>query len=519
MIVSTDGSVGINSDTFTQSRALVTSGIIISTGGAMQTTGLGYGTTAGGIRGLGAVDLQTNRSLVDQIAGSNYSVISGGGYNKAAGFYSAVGGGSSNSATNGFSVVSGGQNNSAAGYNSAVGGGANNSADGDSAAVSGGNGNSAGGIYSVIGGGYLNQSTGSYSVVGGGYLNLSTGAYSVAGGGYQNVSTNTYTFVGGGAYNKAGNVYAAIAGGDTNYGYGNNSFIGSGSSNKVFGNWGAIGSGNMNFITYNGAYSFIGGGQVNTAVGPNGAIGGGQNNMVGNTAVVAGGQFNTALGQYSAIPGGSDNSAAANYSFAAGRLSSSTAIGAFTWNDSQGAPVDNTMMDRVWFKSRGGFMVTTSTKPSDGGFFVQQMPGSSSLTARVDGDLSLGDTSESGNTPVTIWLRNNSGSVRTYGEIVIIDPSIDNAFTCTTTSSDTAVIGVVYEPTINPSAVGRIAIHGVVKIRTAIPVTKGQLVVTHTTSCQAAVTGSAVSGASIGKWLQSTGSGGGALMDAVLLSN
>ena len=214
--------------------ALYTNSLVISTYGAVQTIG-------GNSRGLGAVDLQTARGSVSQVAGGLYSSLSGGVNNTASGNFSAVGGGNTNNATGHYSTVQGGQSNQATGDQSAVSGGMNNLTTG---------------VYAAVGGGYNNNAATDHSVVGGGWNNSATGLHSAVGGG----------------------------------------------------------------------------------------------------------GYNTASGLYSAIPGGSTNTANGAYSFAAGYMSSSTVQGAFTWSDSEGIVMENTVMDRTVFKNRGGFLVTGSTR-------------------------------------------------------------------------------------------------------------------------------------------------------------
>jgi hypothetical protein len=56
---------------------------------------------------LHAVDLQSARSAVTQVASSDYSVIGGGQNNTASGDYATVGGGDGNNASNNFATVGG----------------------------------------------------------------------------------------------------------------------------------------------------------------------------------------------------------------------------------------------------------------------------------------------------------------------------------------------------------------------------------------------------------------------------
>ncbi|MEK7721713.1 MAG: hypothetical protein AAB359_04925, partial [Elusimicrobiota bacterium] len=154
-------------------------GILISTGGAIQTTGFGHGAIIGSARGLGAVDLQTSRSLITQVAFGNYSVISGGQYNTASGLKS---------------LVAGGNDNVADKMNSAVVGGNFNKASGDFSAVIGGNNNTAAGIASFIGGGGDNQTgLGAFGAAVFGMNNAAMGNYSFSAG-YKSSSAVNGTF-------------------------------------------------------------------------------------------------------------------------------------------------------------------------------------------------------------------------------------------------------------------------------------------------------------------------------------
>jgi hypothetical protein len=140
-------------------------GVLISTGGAITTTGIGHGATAGNARGLGAVDLQTSRTVAAQVASGAYATIAGGKNNTASGGYATVSGGNTNAA-------------SAA-----------------SASVLGGEANQATAIYSTIGGGYYNRANAQYSVVPGGIFNTARGDFSWAGGRKSSSTANgTFTW-------------------------------------------------------------------------------------------------------------------------------------------------------------------------------------------------------------------------------------------------------------------------------------------------------------------------------------
>ncbi|OGR41910.1 MAG: hypothetical protein A2X35_11415 [Elusimicrobia bacterium GWA2_61_42] len=238
------GTLTVNSNTGVSSTDLVTNGIVVSTGGAIATTGLGNGTVAGDARGMGAVDLQTFRTAITEVAS---------------------------------------------------------------------------GAYSVIGGGQLNTAGNDYATVSGGSANNVSGTYAAAGGGQNHVVSGSYA----GAFSG---YYSSIAG-----------------------NYAFIGGGFQNAITIAGVDSAIAGGMNNKISAAYAAIGGGRQNIVS--------------GQDAVVPGGFNNSALGNYSFAAGSKSSSTAQGAFTWQDSGGSTINliNNVTDRTIFKSRGGFIVTGST--------------------------------------------------------------------------------------------------------------------------------------------------------------
>lgn len=141
---------------------------------------------------------------------------------------------------------------------------------------------------------------------------------------------------------------------------GDYSVISGGGYNTAGGNFSAVGGGQVN---YAGAYgSVIGGGEGNSATGATAVVAGGLQNIAGGImASVGGGQDNRAAGFASSVAGGYANTAKGDYSWAGGRSSSSTVSGAFTWTDSQGVEVDNSVADRTVFKNRGGFMLTGNT--------------------------------------------------------------------------------------------------------------------------------------------------------------
>jgi len=396
----------LSDDLANDTSDFITTGLVISTGGAIQTTGLGYGSAVGNARGKGAVDLQTYRSLPAQVASGIYSVLSGGFLNRAVGSYSSVGGGYTNSANTGYATVGGGLGNTASGLYSGVGGGQNNTASGQDSFVAGGNGNTASNTTSVVGGGqnhlvsgaqsgafsgyysdvsgnnsfagggYQNKVAGSYSAVLGGMENRVSGDYSAAGGGKYNVVSGSNSAVSGGGYNTVTGTSAVIAGGEYNAASGMYSSVGGGLSNTASNTYSYVGGGQANSASAN--HAVVAGGQSNAAISAQSAVAGGAGNRAeAQYAFVGGGNDNRATGMYATVPGGYNNTAKANYSFAAGGRSSSTAQGAFTWQDSGGAAINlvNDVADRTVFKNRGGFLVTGSTNTSmtgtlDRGVFI-----------------------------------------------------------------------------------------------------------------------------------------------------
>jgi hypothetical protein len=173
------------------------SGIFISTGGAIQTAGIGHGTVAASARGKGAVELQAARES---------------GSNAATGLYSVIGGGYDNKASNNYAMVSGGYKNSAKQAYSTVSGGDQNNAESDHSTTAGGYWNQATGSYSVISGGNSNRTYNTSATVGGGYANKVSSTYGVIGGGNSNMVSGSYGAVPGGSYNTANGSYSLAAG-------------------------------------------------------------------------------------------------------------------------------------------------------------------------------------------------------------------------------------------------------------------------------------------------------------------
>jgi len=291
------------------------SGIFISTSGAIITLGGGSGTVKPNARGIGAVDLQTYRTSASSVAAGAYSVVSGGRDNRAGDIYA---------------TVAGGRNSTASGIYSTVSGGYLNAATNDYSTASGGTGNLATGLYSTVAGGSSNKATGLQATASGGYYNYAWGDYSVVSGGSSNYANADFAAVSGGYSNLASFGYSSVGGGDDNIA-------------------GAL-------------YSAITGGRENSASGDYSAVSGGYLNIAGGSyANVTGGYSNKAVGYRATVTGGSGNTALGQYSWAAGRISSSTAAGTFTWADSRGFQVRNAAVNRTLFKNEGGFMIVGST--------------------------------------------------------------------------------------------------------------------------------------------------------------
>jgi hypothetical protein len=233
--------------------------------------------SGGDTRGAYAVDLQTSRPSVGQVASGAFAVIGGGASNTASGDYSTVGGGELNTAsgTYGTSTVGGGYGNTASGTASTVAGGLYNTASGGSSTVAGGQYNTASGWGSTVGGGDNNEASAYASTVGGGQRNTASGTYgwSTVGGGQDNTASGDYSFVGGG---------------DTNTASGGYSFVGGGNANTASGFWSTVGGGYGNEASF--YYATVGGGQGNTASAWKSTVGGGA--------------YNAASGDYSTVPGG-----------------------------------------------------------------------------------------------------------------------------------------------------------------------------------------------------------------------
>ncbi|HBE87559.1 MAG TPA: hypothetical protein DDW67_00250 [Elusimicrobia bacterium] len=306
------------SDTDSYVARLGAAGVMISTGGAIQTTGVGHGTVEGNARGVGAVDLQTRRLLGIQVASGKFSAIGGGYENIASGDGSVVAGGWTNDATANYAGVLAGYYNAATNSAAAVVAGLENTASGWGAFVGSGRGNTASGASSFIGGGGRDGS--GVPAVG----NRASQTFSAVVGGAYNIVSASNSFIGGGAYNTVIGTSAIVAGGENNQASGMHSFVGGGSDNQAQDGLNSVVGGKSNFAGE--FYSFVGGGYSNSANTGFTSVVGGQNNVAGGYGAdgaysfIGGGQSNTISHDYGVIGGGMNNdvTSSANYSFIGG---------------------------------------------------------------------------------------------------------------------------------------------------------------------------------------------------------
>lgn len=175
--------------------------------------------SGGNPRGFNAVDLQMIRSENDQVASGRFSVITGGGSNRASGIGSFIGGGFGNVASRDTAVVVGGRENTSNGGSSFIGGGQLNNASGsfssitgglqnivmgDGASVIGGLDNVISGGFTTIGNGFLNSASGNFSSLGSGILNNVSAGFAFLGSGFANNASGDFSFIGGGLVNTIG---------------------------------------------------------------------------------------------------------------------------------------------------------------------------------------------------------------------------------------------------------------------------------------------------------------------------
>jgi hypothetical protein len=116
------GGLGVALDVFVGGSVNLT-GVVLRSGGAIQTTGIGNGTINGNGRGTGAIDLQTVRDVATAVASGFLAVVGGGRNNTASGQSSTVCGGISGIASALSSFVGGGDSNTASASYAAVLGG------------------------------------------------------------------------------------------------------------------------------------------------------------------------------------------------------------------------------------------------------------------------------------------------------------------------------------------------------------------------------------------------------------
>jgi len=350
----------------------------------------------GNQRGLHAVDLQSSRSGVTQVASGDHSVIGGGRANTASGFRATVGGGflntasgddatvgggSFNTASGGGATVSGGSSNNASGLAATVGGGSFNTASSTYATVGGGQTNTVSGNSATVGGGYLNNASGDFATLGGGWQNTASGGTATVGGGWQNFASGGGATVGGGYNNTASAQHATVGGGLINTANGNGATIGGGSSNNASGIGATIGGGYTN--TASGLWATVGGGRDNTASGVLATVGGGdQNTASGDYATVGGGWQNFASGGGATVGGGFQNTASGNYSVVPGGRGNNS-NGAYNLVFGENVDPSVTETHRVYFFGDG-----SGSNPS--GFLVIN---------RLDGDhpIHVGTNGTNGN--------------------------------------------------------------------------------------------------------------------------
>lgn len=171
-------------------------------------------------RGVDAIDLQTSRSAITQVASGTESVLGGGRRNTAAATQSTIAGGDTNSILAGAqeSFIGGGMSNliQALGERAVIGGGDTNVISGPESVIAGGNLNVVAATQSAIVGGDANNIAAACteSFIGGGNGNLITvnGAAVIAGGA-SNAVSGTYGAIGGGTLNQATGVGSCVPGG------------------------------------------------------------------------------------------------------------------------------------------------------------------------------------------------------------------------------------------------------------------------------------------------------------------
>ncbi len=460
-------------------------GIVVSTGGAVQTTGAGNGIFAGNPRGNGAVDLQTMRLSGAQAATGNYSVI-GGGYG--------------NTAASANSVVAGGQQNTASNSYAVVGGGITNSASAAYATVSGGMSGKAAAAFSNVAGGYSNEVYGEKSAVGGGWYNVVSGSNSAIGGGAYNTVYSTSGVIAGGELNTVNPnaMYAAIGGGARNFAYGYYSAIPGGADNYAGGQY-SLAAGRMSTTTIAASGSFAWNDNYGDSL---------INQLPNQVMFKASGGFWVSTGTVYTDPA---FYVTANNTVGIGIMSpiAKLDVRSNTGNTISGMSPSGSGTDGAVYGWTTG-AATAIKGVANGTGYAGRFEGKVFVTddgvnpanpakLQVNGDLGLGDGTATGNAPVVIWL--TAASAVADGDIVVA--SGGNQFSTTVTSSDYRAIGVVVGATAGGS-IGRVAVGGVAVVN-CTGATAGQHATTSATGGVAAATSNPASGTSIGQFLTSCG--------------
>jgi hypothetical protein len=276
----------------------------------------------GDIRGSGANDLSTFRTLCSQVASGDFSSILGGTNNTASGNLSVVVGGNSNISSGVNSTVIGGVSSTNSGNYSVVASGQQNNivAGGDGYNVIGsGTGNTAGGGYNVVFAGTNNNidsSGAKYNVIINGQINrIQTNVnQSVISSGSNNLIEQSNSVIQSGSNNqilKNGNGFNVISGGTGGIVRGTYNTVMNGLANQINSDnaqYNVIASGSRNIIEVC-EYSVIGTGTDHDIVDGsfNVIICGVGHTAGGQYCLVGGGNGNIVLGKYNNIIGGSNN--------------------------------------------------------------------------------------------------------------------------------------------------------------------------------------------------------------------
>lgn len=191
----------------------------IKDAGGAGTLVLDARTAVSNARGTDAIDLQTSRNAITQVASGQESVVAGGRRNTNNGVRATISGGDTNviNAAAQEATIAGGTGNSigATGIQAAIGGGDTNSASGEESVIGGGdtNSTSAAATNSAIGGGRNNATSAIDTTIAGGRANAASAQAASVAGGDTNVASNVYATVGGGANNVASGPVSVVPGG------------------------------------------------------------------------------------------------------------------------------------------------------------------------------------------------------------------------------------------------------------------------------------------------------------------